>query len=227
MGLSAECIFKKLLTAEEKAVLRRLRDISDSEINYSDAPVLTAETARQINDFEFSEDEQARIHELIARNSTDGLWEEEKLELEQFLNVERILVILKVRSIWIMSVVGMNERAVVAPHEEVLRWHEEQLKNRPNWHAEQEPPREAPANRETIRYQEVTEWNNVGLLTVEDLIAEAIQEGKIIQGINDPETLKDREAAGRHLREGSFYSSEELRSLIHRWATTKYPRLSE
>lgn len=131
-SLSAECIFGFLLTAEEKSLLRRLRDIPDSEINYSDGPVLTEEEARRIIDFEFPEDEQARIHELIARNSTDDLWPEEKLELKQFLDVERILVILRLRSLWVLGVFGIHERTAVAPHEEVLRWHDEQSKNRPD-----------------------------------------------------------------------------------------------
>ena len=60
-------------------------------------------------------DEQARIHELMARNSTDGLSSEKKLELEQFLDIERILVILKARSIRMMSQLGMRKRAEVAP----------------------------------------------------------------------------------------------------------------
>src|SRR5206468_12047765 len=93
-----DCIFSTLLTAEEKAVLRRLGEMPDSEISYSDTAVLNEDTAKRIVDFEFGLDEQARTHELIARNSSDDLSPEEKLELEQFLNIERILVILKARS---------------------------------------------------------------------------------------------------------------------------------
>ncbi len=222
MSLSAECIFSMLLTAEEKVVLRRLREMPDAEISYSDTPVLNEDTAKRIIDFEFALDEQARIHELIAKNSTDGLSAEEKLELEQFLNIERILVILKARSIRMVEQFGMGmfERpeSVVAPHEEVLRWHDEQLKNRPDWHSKPEQSPDDPVNGRTIRHEDIAHWNDIETLSVEDLIAEAIQEGKTIQGINDPETLEYLQ-----LGDGS-YNSEEIRFHIDRWAMIKYGR---
>jgi hypothetical protein len=56
-------------------------------------------------------------------------------------------------------------------------------------------------------------------LTVEDLITQAIQEGKIIQGVNDPETLKDLEEADRDIAEGRTHSHEEVRRLVDQWAS--------
>lgn len=228
MSLNAECIFNMLLTAEEKALLRRLREIPGSEIDYSETPVLNLGIAKHVIDFEFSQDEQARIHELIARNSADRLLPEEKLELEQFLDVERTLVILKARSIRMIDLfgAGMFERAegVVAPHEEVLRWHDEQLKNRPDWHSKDEQSGNDLANEQTIRQEGDANGENIEPLTVEDLIAQAIQEGKIIQGINDPETSEDSQAAEGSLDGGAGYAREQIRSLLVRWVVRQYGR---
>lgn len=56
-------------------------------------------------------------------------------------------------------------------------------------------------------------------VTVEDLIEKAIREGSVIQGINDPETVKDLAEADQSIAEGRMYTHEEVKSLIDRWAT--------
>jgi hypothetical protein len=179
--------------------LRVLREMPDSELDYAESLPLSEETARRLIDFEFPADEQARIHELMARDA-DGLSPEEKLELEQFLYIEHILVILRARAILLLDrprdpqrvvEIGMREPAEgnAALYEEVLRWHDEQFEN--------------------------------PTLTVEDLIATAIDAGEIIHGINDSEALKDLKIVGRSIADGSTFTHEQTRLLIDRWASRR------
>jgi hypothetical protein len=56
-------------------------------------------------------------------------------------------------------------------------------------------------------------------LTIEDLIARAVDAGEIVQGVNDPETLKDLEKADGSIAEGRTYTNDQVRSLLDRWAT--------
>jgi len=183
-------------------VLRFLRELSDAEIDYADTPALAEQTAQQIVDFEFPEDEQARIYELVARDPST-LSHEEELELGLFLYIEQVLVILKLRSMRLVDrsrdrthvvesgMCGMCEGALNKGmcREEILRWQQEQLRN---------PTR-----------------------TVEDLIAAAVQTGEIIEGINDSETLKDLGTIGISVGRESAYTRDQLTSLIDRWATRR------
>lgn len=55
-------------------------------------------------------------------------------------------------------------------------------------------------------------------LTIEDLIARALDAGEIVQGVNDPETLKHLEKADQSIAEGRTYTHEQVRSLLDKWA---------
>ena len=47
VGVKAQHIFSKPLSAKERAMLERLKNMPDSEINYSDIPTLTDEQLSQ------------------------------------------------------------------------------------------------------------------------------------------------------------------------------------
>lgn len=61
--------------------------------------VLQGATPQQIIDFKLSEDVQLRIHDLMARNANEGLSPEEKLEVEQFLDIEHVMTLLNARAL--------------------------------------------------------------------------------------------------------------------------------
>lgn len=56
------------------------------------------------------------------------------------------------------------------------------------------------------------------MLTVEELIGQAIREGHVVEGINDPETLKRIEEGRTDIHAGSAQTEEEIHALIDRWA---------
>lgn len=56
-------------------------------------------------------------------------------------------------------------------------------------------------------------------LSVEDLIMRAINAGEVVQGINDPETLRKIEAGRKDIQEGRVHTEEEVDASIGRWAT--------
>ncbi len=58
-------------------------------------------------------------------------------------------------------------------------------------------------------------------VTVEDLIAKAVEAGEVVTGVNDPETLQKIAAGERDILEGRVHSEAEVDSMITRWATEK------
>lgn len=61
--------------------------------------VVRGTTPEQILAFQFPSETQARIHGLMDRHASgEILSSEEKLEVEQFLDIEHVLVILKARA---------------------------------------------------------------------------------------------------------------------------------
>ena len=118
-----------------------------------------------------------------------------------FLYVEHILVILKMRSMRLVD--RPRDRARVV----------------------ETGMREQTLGKRTCR-EEILRWKDEQLRnrtrTVEDLIAAAVEEDEIIEGINDPETLKDLGTTDISIRsKESAYTRDQLRSLIDRWANRR------
>ena len=117
-----------------------------------------------------------------------------------FLYIEDILVILKMRSMRLVD--RPRDRARVV----------------------ETGMREQTLDKRTCR-EEILRWKDEQLRnptrTIEDLIAAAVEHDEIIEGINDPETLKDLGTTDISRSKEGGYTRDQLRSLIDRWASRR------
>ncbi len=60
-------------------------------------------TVQDIFGFKISEMAQERVRELLGRNREESLTEEERLELDEYEQLEQLMQMLKIRAYWVLN----------------------------------------------------------------------------------------------------------------------------